>query len=151
MWTLQHWWVNHNGPCHEKRCSKIKPTIIITSKLDANDRSTSSPDHFTTKEITCSTQCRGGEWGPQLICKYSEKRKLCTPVGYWNMNHSAYSPETILTTLFQLPSTYGKLSKWFFTKHGLQMWTTLIKLETGCGCSPWALYTIGSVTCDFAC
>jgi len=34
----------------------------------------------------------------------------------------------------------GRTPKCVFTKHCLQLWTTLNNLNTGCGCSLWVLY-----------
>jgi hypothetical protein len=37
-------------------------------------------------------------------------------------------------------NTDGRISKWIFTKHSLQLCTTLNIIETGYGCSLWAVY-----------
>ena len=47
---------------------------------------------------------------------------------------------SLLTIVFQIPNTDGRTPKCTFVKYGLQLWTTLNKLNTGYGCSLWALY-----------
>ena len=91
------------------------------------------------KETTCSTQWMRAGWAPWLAWTHLEENlhsswltepALCSLYIVWSL----------LTILFQIPNIDGKTPKCIFTKYGLQLWTTLSKLNTGDGCSLWALY-----------
>jgi len=81
----------------------------------------------------------GAGWAPWLAWTHLEKTlyscRLSEPASC-----SPYAVWSLLTILFQIPNTDGKTPKCIFTKYGLQLWTTLSKMNRGYGCSLWALY-----------
>ena len=112
--------------------------LFLTSALRAHYFSTSYPDPIMPKE-TCSSHWMGTGWAPWLPWTHLEETlypsRVSEPASW-----SLYVAWSLLTILFQIPNTDRRTSKWIYAKYGLQLGTTLDKLNTGYGCSLWALY-----------